>query len=96
VETALSWLEEVENKMHVQPIIYTRESIYNKYLQDARFKKYDFWIAKYSDNTPQVDGWRLWQMSERGRAHGYDGGSIDVNIFNGDYAAFLKYIGTIL
>lgn len=92
VSMMLSWLEKVEESMHVRPIIYTRENIRNKYLHDGRFKKYDFWIARYKEDGPDNFDWHFWQMTEKGTVNGYNG-NIDINLFKGDYAAFRKYIG---
>lgn len=89
---ALEWLEGVESKMGVQPIIYTRENIRNKYLSDSKFKKYQFWIAKYSSKRPEKMDWQIWQQTEKGDINGYEG-NIDINIFHGNYSSFIKFIG---
>ena len=87
----LEWLEKVEKKMGVRPIIYTRERIRNKYFNNSKFKKYQFWIARYSDKGPDSNDWKIWQKTERGRINGCKG-DIDIDIFNGDYEAFKKYL----
>ncbi|MCD8291635.1 MAG: hypothetical protein LUC91_09080 [Prevotella sp.] len=92
VEMTLSWLEKVEENMHVRPIIYTRESIRNNYLNDERFKKYDFWIASYKETDPDNFDWHFWQLTEKGVMNGYKDGRIDINLFKGDYLAFKKYL----
>lgn len=89
---ALFWLKEIEKHMQVRPIIYTRESIRNKYLNDNRFKKYDFWIARYNDSGPNNFDWHFWQISENGVLNGYNDGRIDVDLFKGDYVAFKKFV----
>ncbi|MCD8297954.1 MAG: hypothetical protein LUC88_10315 [Prevotella sp.] len=92
VEMALTWLEKVEENIHVRPIIYTRESIRSKYLNDDRFKKYDFWIASYKETDPANFDWHFWQLTEKGVMNGYNDGKIDINLFKGDYASFKKYL----
>lgn len=92
VAMTLYWLEQIEKTMHVRPIIYTRESIRNKYFHDSRFKKYDFWISRYNDGGPNNFDWHFWQLTEDGILNGYNDGRIDVNLFKGNYAAFMKYI----
>lgn len=92
VAMTLYWLEQIEKTMHVRPIIYTRESIRNKYFHDSRFKKYDFWISRYNDGGPNNFDWYFWQLTEDGILNGYNDGRIDVNLFKGNYAAFMKYI----
>lgn len=89
---ALEWLEKVEAKMGVRPVIYTRETIRNKYLNDSKFRKYQFWIARYSDNGPDNFDWQIWQKTENGRIKGYNG-DIDINLFRGNYDSFMKYLG---
>lgn len=94
VEMALEWLEKIETTMNVRPIIYTRENIRNMYLSDERFRKYDFWIARYSDKGPNNFDWHFWQKTENGVLEGYDK-QIDINLFKGDFASFSKYIKNV-
>ena len=95
VEKTLQWLREIESTMHVRPIIYTRENIRNEYLNDDRLKKYDFWIARYTENGPDNFDWHLWQRTDKGVLEGYDTGRIDINLFKGDYISFMEYINNI-
>lgn len=87
----LEWLEKVEKRMGVRPVIYTRESIRNKYLNDSRFKKYQFWIARYSDKGPDNFDWQIWQKTEKGQMSGHKG-NVDINLFRGNYDSFKKYL----
>lgn len=89
-EMVQKWLSEVEKKFGVKPIIYTNESIRSKYLQDGRLKGYDIWISKYND-SPQNEDWRIWQITEKGLVGGVEG-NIDINLYKGDYNAFLDYV----
>lgn len=95
VKKTLQWLREIESTMHVRPIIYTRENIRNEYLNDDRLKKYDFWIARYTENGPDNFDWHLWQRTDKGVLEGYDTGRIDINLFKGDYISFMEYINNI-
>lgn len=87
----LEWLEKVEKKLGVRPIIYTREGIRNKYLNDVRFEKYDFWIARYSENQPNNFDWLLWQRTDKGYMNGTKG-QIDINLFKSNYSSFQKFL----
>ena len=88
---ALEWLQTVEKKMGVRPVIYTRESIRNKYLNDSRFRNYQFWIARYSNKGPDNFDWQIWQQTDCGQMKGYKG-NIDINLFRGDYDSFKRYL----
>ena len=87
----LKWLQEVEKKMGVRPIIYTREQIRDKYLNNSRFNSYRFWIAKYSEKSPSNGNWQFWQKTEKGAINGHDG-YIDINLFRGDYETFISLL----
>lgn len=87
----LDWLEKVEQKLGVRPIIYTRDIIRSKYLTDPRFSTYEFWIALYSDNQPSSLGWLIWQKTDKGFMNGSKG-QIDVNFFKGNYSAFCQFL----
>ena len=93
VDMTFGWLEAVEKRLGVRPIIYTRESIRDKYLiDDPRFGKYQCWISRYHPAGPDSSDWKIWQLTERGVAGGHDG-YIDIDMFKGDYAAFRKFVG---
>ena len=78
--------------MQVRPIIYTRENIRNKFLNDGQFKKYDFGIARYGNAGPNNFDWHFWQLTDKGVLNGYHDGRIDVDLYKGDYVAFTKFI----
>ena len=96
LDMTYTWLEAVEAKMGVRPIIYTRESIRDKYLtKDPRFNKYQYWIARYHPNGPEKDQWKLWQMTEKGHVNGHKG-PIDIDLYKGDYKSFSQYLKSII
>lgn len=84
----LAWLEEVERKTRVRPIIYTNVVFYQNYL-GSPFDKYPLWIAHYYRvDEPSIDrGWLFWQHNDSGRVNGVDA-KVDFNVFNGDSASF--------
>ena len=81
------FLELVENKYGVKPIIYTRADIYDNYLK-GNFDDYKKWISSFY--TPlswnYKDDWFIWQYLNRGKLDGYTGGEkyIDLNVLNKD------------
>ncbi len=93
LDMTYTWLEEVERRLGVRPVIYTRESIRDKYLaKDPRFNNYQFWIARYHPDGPQNgELWTLWQMTESGALGGYDG-PVDINLYKDDYAGFCQFL----
>lgn len=86
----IEWLELVESRLHVTPIIYTHESFRKKCLNDDKFSKYDFWIARYGAR-PENEGWVFWQNTQTGIVRGYDG-NIDIDIYKGNLKSFNAYI----
>lgn len=90
-----TWLEMVEKEMGVRPVIYTRENIRDNYLaKDPRFDKYKCWIARYHPDGPVKEEWDIWQLTQTGRVNGYKG-AIDINLYNGDYAAFREFLDSL-
>lgn len=80
-----TWLEGVTAHYGVKPIIYTSQNYYRRYLQ-GHFNDYHFWIARYSDNQPELhptDNWMFWQHTDRGRVTGINT-AVDINFFVGD------------
>ena len=73
----LTWLRVVEEKLGVQPMIYTNNPFGNKYLGHPNFEKYHLWLAEYGVKTPRIPktwknkGWSIWQRSEKGSEPGF-------------------------
>lgn len=95
-----------EDATGVKPMIYTAPSYWTTYgSAEVSWAEYDLWIANYQVSRPMaVKPWngayKLWQFTDRadGAQFGYpEGGEAmaDVNYFNGDKEAFLKWIGRL-
>ncbi len=86
------WLQVVEKKYKVKPIIYTNADFYENFLA-GRFDDYPLWVAHYLvKDKPRIKRkWHFWQHSEKGRANGIDA-FVDFNVFNGDSADFKKLL----
>lgn len=82
------WLQVVEKKYNVRPIIYTNVAFYDRFLA-GRFDDYPLWVAHYKEKEkPRIKrDWYFWQHSESGRVNGIDA-FVDFNVFNGDSTAF--------
>lgn len=86
------WLDIVERKYGVRPIIYTNVDFYIKNL-GSDFDKYPLWVAHYyQPEQPRINrGWIFWQHSDRGRVNGIVS-PVDFNVFSGDSADFKRIL----
>jgi lysozyme len=82
------WLDAIEKKYGVKPIIYTNINFYQKFFQNG-FEDYPLWIAHYlQPDKPRIDNkWVFWQHSETGRVNGIKA-PVDFNVFYGDSLDF--------
>ena len=84
-KSVLQWLQIVEQHYGVKPIIYTYYKFKMKYLDDAAFDPYPYWIAHYYVEKVEYKGpWKFWQHTDVGRLPGIKG-YVDFNIYNGSY-----------
>ena len=71
----------LEDYYGCKPLIYTSESFFKKHLGRA-FKDYPLFIAKYSDNAPNIGyNWVMWQYSDKGTIPGIKS-KVDLSRFN--------------
>lgn len=79
------FLDEVEKKMGVKPIIYSGYKFHEDYLAGG-FEGYPLWIAHYyRSKLKPLSGkvkWNFWQHSDRARVNGIQH-HVDMNVFNG-------------
>ena len=88
-----AWLQAVERRVGVKPILYISQIFVNKYLPEAPdlMENYNVWIARYGEYKPDVH-LVIWQLSPDGRVSGIKG-DVDINVFNGyqdHYEDFLQ------
>ena len=109
VAWALKWLQIVERAYGCKPMLYTSESVVNRYDWSAVANAdYGLWCAKYRDNipdynwdmagagpAPSVKYWKTMALWQWTSVGRIDGheGNLDCSIFSGDAAAWDKYIG---
>lgn len=80
---ALEWLDALEKRYGVPPLIYTGLKFKEKYLNAPKFDRYPFWIAHYYVKQVGYKGeWKFWQHTDIGRVDGIKG-PVDLNIYNG-------------
>ena len=102
---AMEWMETVENRTGISPLIYVNPSYIHYYLTDE-ITKYDLWVAHwtcepepsyYYPNTGMWRDWAFWQYYGPGGCGGNFGyvpgieAHIDLNIFNGVEAGLQAY-----
>lgn len=93
----LTWLNTMEERYHVKPIIYTYYKFKEQYLSDSRFDDYPYWIAHYYVDRMEYSGkWKFWQHTDVGRLPGIET-YVDLNVYNGSYYDLKRLtIGTSL
>lgn len=84
-----TFLNELERHYGVKPILYSGLYFANKNL--SGFADYPLWLAQYEVEKPTIPKgwktWHFWQWSQFAKIDGIQG-SVDVDRFNGDEAAF--------
>jgi lysozyme len=86
------FLNYVEVKTKVKPIIYSGLKFYEDYLEE-HFEEYPLWIAHYYQPKLRMDKsrWRFWQHSDKAKINGI-GHVVDFNAFNGDSLALVRLL----
>lgn len=83
------YVDYIEKKTGVKPIIYTGLSFYKDYLH-GYFEDYPLWIAHYYKpklKFKEKTKWHFWQHSDKAKVNGISY-IVDFNVFNGDSTAF--------
>ncbi len=88
------WLQTVERRVGVRPILYVGQSFVNRYLPLAPDIKrgYNVWIARYGEFKPDVH-LAVWQLCPDGRVEGIRS-EVDINVFNGYRSEFEEFCRT--
>lgn len=105
-EWVKSWLDRVQLKTGVKPLIYMSKSVCREYdWSSVASAGYDLWCAQYANNNEtgyQSSPWTdangigafpymaLYQYTASGRLNGWNG-RLDLNVFYGDKTAWDKY-----
>ena len=79
-----TWLDIVEKRYGVKPIIYSSQKFYYNYII-GNFDQYPLWIAKYGSLKPQLVNekqFKIWQYGNKGKLNGIEG-FVDMNVFLG-------------
>lgn len=82
-KAAKAWLDMVEEKYGVPPILYTNYKFKEAYLNTENFQRFPYWIAHYYvHNLVYKGAWKFWQHTDCGKLDGIKG-QVDLNIYNG-------------
>ncbi len=80
-----AFIDVLEKKYHVKPMIYCSRDIYEKYIEQY-FGGYPRWIRSvyYPATFEAGNNWTIWQYCDTGELEGYEGGEryIDLNVLN--------------
>ena len=90
------FMDRLERHYGQRPIIYTAPDFYRDNLQGA-FPDHPFWLRAVAAHPQKVypgRNWVFWQYSGSGLSHGVTG-RIDLNVFNGDEAAWRRWLGKV-
>ena len=92
----LIFINEIEKKGNVTPIIYTSLNCGNTYLNNTVFSKYPLWIADYNGkqkpdlpNTWKTNSYLIWQKTDNYKIVNT---TDDADLFNGDITKFKTFI----
>ena len=95
VEKAKEWLEIVENKCGVTPIIYSNMHVFGKWIKnDPILNIHDLWLAKTKGEMPDEPNCKFWQFTHEGHIWGIIDNVVDINLFNGTQEELQEYIET--
>jgi lysozyme len=85
-----AFLATIERHYDKRPILYVTRRFHDRYLTGT-FADHGFWIRSIYF-TPNLPGrpWLFWQFHDRGAREGITG-RVDLNVFNGDWAAFERW-----
>lgn len=82
--SALIWLKIVGEHYGRTPIVYSYESFIKDNLSDEIRKNYPLWVARYREETPESEGWAMWQFTDRAVVYGIEG-PVDLNAISPDF-----------
>ena len=93
IPIAKEWLQTIEEKLGVKPVIYVNVNVYEKFVKgDAILNAHDLWIACPGNKKPEIPNCIIWQFNQHGTMNGVTENYVDVNMYSYDYAHLAQYI----
>jgi lysozyme len=87
----INWLNLVEKKYKIKPIIYSNDFNFIHHISDLDLKDYIIWTANYNPiESPLHQRWIFWQFTEKGVVKGFTQNFVDINVFNGSIEELQK------
>lgn len=81
---ALDFLNEVYKQTGIRPMLYVQASAVHKFKM-VQANNYGLWIAHWGADKPTINPWKFYALWQ------YRGEPLDLDFFNGDKEAWLKY-----
>jgi len=72
--------------------IYANKNWLENYFTDEIFKKYDIWLAQWTEKPTFQKPYGIWQKSSKGKVNGIDG-NVDLDESYKNYPSIMKYNG---
>ena len=95
----LKFLERIEQRIGVKPIVYTSPGYWNSIVGNHSWaSNYDLWVAHWQVVNPQLPlGWNTWAFWQYdviygGQRYGVQSERLDVDLFNGTEADLKAYV----
>lgn len=100
VDFVCRFTDEVKRLTKLNNVLYSNQARFTGNLQPIKDRNVGAWSAKYGTNSGNPEGSPatagilpviMWQYTSMARVPGVSANTVDMNIFYGDVAAFLKY-----
>lgn len=100
VDFACRFADEIKKLTGLNQVLYSNQARFQGNLQPIKDRNVGAWSAKYGSNSGNPEGAPatagglvviMWQYTSRAVLRAVTGNTVDMNIFYGDVAAFLKY-----
>ncbi|MEO7331147.1 MAG: GH25 family lysozyme, partial [Minicystis sp.] len=93
---AQAWLQHVQEKTGVVPMIYTGPGYWAQFGAPGGFEQYPLVVANWETSCPHLPAswprWTFWQDADNGNVPGIKGG-VDTDVFNGSLDDLLAFAG---
>ena len=90
VKNILTFIEVVNKRLGIKPIIYCECAYYNEFLKAHLNNDHPLWISSFSKYKPRC-GYTFWQQTDQFKHNAFPG-TVDFNIFNGVVKDLDQYI----